>query len=57
MILRVRDIQAGRRTHKCSVCRRVLPIGDPKWETSILEEAIRTTYVRSSYCCRTCRRR
>ena len=56
MILRVRDIQAGRRSHRCTECKRSLPIGDPKWETAILEFAIQTTYVRSVYCCRTCRK-
>lgn len=53
-MLRLRSIQCGRRTHSCNSCRRILPVGDPKWERSQLEQAVRHTYVRSLYFCRTC---
>ena len=52
--MRLRDIQCGRVTHSCATCKRLLPIGDPKWERSQLEHAISHTYVRSLYFCRTC---
>ena len=51
---RLRSIQSGRVCHSCATCKRLLPIGDPKWERSQLEHAIASTYVRSLYFCRTC---